>query len=68
MAPWLSWLERRANNAKVMGSIPLGANFFFLLLPVDNDSNCHHVFALRVEVIYENITSEVSNQVKVVCT
>ena len=29
MAPQLSWLERRANNAKVMGSIPLGANKFF---------------------------------------
>ena len=25
MAPQLSWLERRANNAKVTGSIPLGA-------------------------------------------
>ena len=30
MAPQLSWLERRANNAKVTGSIPLGAKIFFL--------------------------------------
>ena len=29
MAPQLSWLERRANNAKVMGSIPLGAKKYF---------------------------------------
>ena len=29
MAPQLSWLERRANNAKVTGSIPLGARIFF---------------------------------------
>ena len=29
MAPLLSWLERRANNAKVMGSIPLGAMKIF---------------------------------------
>ena len=27
-APQLSWLERRANNAKVTGSIPLGAKIF----------------------------------------
>ena len=27
MAPLLSWLERRANNAKVMGAIPLGVKF-----------------------------------------
>ena len=29
LAPQLSWLERRANNAKVMGSIPLGAKKYF---------------------------------------
>ena len=31
MAPQLSWLERRANNAKVTGSIPLGASQYFIV-------------------------------------
>lgn len=42
MAGWLSWLECGANNAKVVGSIPVWANWheviFLLHLHTDENS------------------------------
>ena len=47
MARQLSWLERRANNAKVTGSIPLRANkFFFSVLDLFSYQRILHHYPL----------------------
>lgn len=46
MADWLSWLWRRANNTKVLGSIPKLAMVLFLLVTLTHAASS----LLKIEI------------------